>query len=116
MGKARLGGFLVVLAKIAGGVEKLLGNDRSFQGDFVARVEDSFSTGSWATVVVQHVVKRFAGGFQAGVPSAKQGAHVGWNQGVGQAVECAFVLNISQVQGAGGVQINDTSVGSMGAD
>ena len=40
MREAGLFGLMMMLAKVAGGVEELLGNDRRFDTNFVAREED----------------------------------------------------------------------------
>ena len=63
---------------------------------------------------LEHIVQSFASGFQTGIATAKEFSHVGGNQSVGEPIEGAFVLNFTQIQSAGGIQINDPSVGSKG--
>ncbi len=46
MRETRLLGFVMVFAKVAGSMEELLGDDRRFDVNFIARVKDGFAINS----------------------------------------------------------------------
>ena len=72
--------------------------------------------GPVAHVVAQRVVERFVRSFQTGVTALEESEHVGRDQGVGEALEGAFVFDVSQVEGAGGVQVDDAGIVRSGAN
>ena len=72
--------------------------------------------GPSCAVVAQRVVEGFARGFEAGVAALEQSEHVGRDQGVGEALEGAFVFDVSQVERAGGVQVDEAGVVGHGAN
>src|SRR5580692_1172994 len=111
-----LGGFFVVLAEVAGGVKELPRNDWGFELDLAGGVENGLAAGSFSAVVAQRVVEGFVRRLEASVAALEQSEHVGRDQGVGEALKGAFVLDISQVKRTGGEQVDEAGVVGHGTN
>src|ERR1700733_9026481 len=116
MGKPGLGGFFVVLPKVASSVKKLAGNDWRLEFDVGSGVKDGLASRTGRAVIAQRVVKRFVRRFEAGVATFEQGKHVRGHQCVGKALEGAFVFDVSQIERASGMQVDKAAVVSHGTD
>ena len=56
------------------------------------------------------MVKRGVGRIHADVAALEQNTHVGWDQSVCQTAGCSRLLNVSQVEGIRGIQVDDVVV------
>src|SRR5260370_24742074 len=105
--KARLGGFLVVLPKVARGVEEFLWNDRCFEPGGGLIVKERFTVAPAGLFPpLQSIVQSLSGSAEAGVTTFEKGPHVGWNEGVRQTVERSFMLVIAKVESARDTEID----------
>src|SRR6266853_2575435 len=117
VGKARLGGFLVVLPKVARGVEEFLWNDRRFEPGGGMIVKERFAVAAASFLPpLQSIVQSLSGSAEAGVATFEKGPHVGWNEGVREAIECGFVLVIAKGEGASRTEIDDLTAANIGTD
>ena len=65
---------------------------------------------------LQNIVQSLSGGAEAGVATFEKGPHIGWNEGVREAIECSFMLVIAKVEGASGTEIDDLTAARIGTD
>src|SRR5208337_1437993 len=103
--------LFVVLAKVARCVKKLFWNDGRLELYVAQRVQHRVAarTGDAgaARAEVGDVVESFARRLQAGISAAEQRPHVGWDKGIGHAVENGLALDVAQVERASSVQIDN---------
>src|SRR6266849_7148157 len=93
MREACLGRFLVMLAEITRGVEKLFGNDRRLQFDFGGPINDwlAVRAGNVASLL-QGEVESIARGIQTGVAAGEERPHIRGNKSVREALVGSFPL------------------------
>src|SRR6266478_7396221 len=117
VGKARFGGFLVMLPEIARGVEEFLRNNRRFEPDGGKIVKERFPMATRSLFpALQGKVESVARGGETGVATFEQGAHVRRNECVCQTIEGGFAPVVAQMESAGGIEIDDLTAADVGAD
>src|SRR6266446_4581667 len=117
VGKARFGGFLVMLPEIARGVEEFLRNNRRFEPDGGKIVKERFAMATRNLApTLQSKVESVARRGETGLAAFEQDAHVGRNERVRQAIEGCFVLVVAQIESAGGIEIDDLIAADKSAD
>src|SRR5207253_4967209 len=94
VGKPGMSGFLVVLAEVSRGVEKLLWNDWRLESYFVFSIKDHFTLGPSRTVLqMQGKFKSLVSGFQTCVAALEERSHVRWYESVGKTDMSIFALD-----------------------
>src|SRR5579859_6616365 len=116
MREARFAGFVVVLAKIPGGVEKLARLNGGFKPYFVEAVEDPFAGGAgYGISLVQGIVESGPGCLQAAIAAGKEQAHVGRDARSGHAVVSRIVLRAEE-QRVRGIEVNNAALSGESPD
>jgi hypothetical protein len=106
-----MSGFLVVLAEVSRGVEKLLWNDWRLESYFVFSIKDHFTLGPSRTVLqMQGKFKSLVSGFQTCVAALEERSHVRWYESVGKTDMSIFALDVTQIQSAGRIQVDNATV------
>src|SRR5260370_12339284 len=117
VGKAGFGGFLVMLPEIARGVKEFLRDDWSFEPDGGNIVKERFAVATKDVVPpLQGKVESVARSAETSVAAFEEGAHVGRNESVRQAIEGRFAPVVAQMESAGGIEVDDLAAAHVGAD
>src|SRR5215469_10247738 len=99
-----------MLAKVSRGVEEFFRADRGFQLDFGESIEHGLAVDAAEIVAaLLREIERAASGFETGVATFEESAHVGWNKRVGEAFECRFAFLCLEVKRGGGVEVDDVA-------
>src|SRR5260370_18154689 len=92
VGKARFGGFLVMLPEIARGVEEFLRNDRRLEPDGGEIVKERFAVATRNLApALQSKVESVARRSEPGVATFEEASHFGRNNDFSHAIEGGFV-------------------------
>src|SRR5205085_11850267 len=91
MRKARLLRFLVVLAKIAGGMEELARRDRRMQLDAIRGDDEGVAANAGCTQALPAPkLKCFRRCRQAAISAFEEQPHIRWDDGIGETLRCWF--------------------------
>jgi hypothetical protein len=110
MRESSLLGFVMMLAKVAGSVKKLLGDNRGLDASVCAMVEEQFVVHADIRLLRGDVVNGSPSGVEAAISALEQQTHVRPDASVGIALVRSIALLLAKEQLMRGIQVDNATV------
>src|SRR5580704_6220870 len=104
--------LVMVLAKVAGGVEELLGDNRRLQANFFTAVKNRVAAHVCLRLLRLDELQRSSSGIQTAISAVEQRAHIGSQH----RIRGGLVCGLSLTQRIRGVQVGDPTILGKRAD